>query len=250
MLSLYHNAIYEPLYNGLIFLIDILPWVSAGAAIILFTIIVKLILFPLSRASLKTQIKMKELEPEMNKIKEKNKDNTQAQSLALIQLYKEHNLNPFIGILLILIQIPIIIALYRIFLIGGLPDIHTEYLYSFINAPTNVDMNFFGTNIAEKSAVFAFLAALSQYFQVKFSIPAMQMPDGDKPSFKNDLARAMNIQMKYVLPVIVFFIAYSVNAAIAIYWITSNLFAIGQELFVRRKLMKESEVRLSEKKSV
>ena len=242
MASFFHTVFYEPLYNGLIFLIGALPWVDVGVAIILFTIVVKLILFPLSKASLKTQIKMKELEPEMNKIKEKHKD-SQTQSLALIQLYKDHHLNPFLGILLIVIQIPIIIALYRVFLVGGLPMIHTEHLYSFITAPTKVDMHFFGIDIAKKSAIFAFFAALSQYFQVKFSIPSMQMPDGDKQSFKNDLARAMNIQMKYVLPVIVFFIAYSVNAAIALYWITSNLFAIGQELFVRRKLMKESHDR-------
>lgn len=245
--SIYHTLFYDPLYNGLVFLLSVLPeWVDVGMAIIIFTVIVKLILFPLSKASIKNQIQMKELEPKVAEIKKRVK-NTQEQSMEILKLYKEYKLNPFSGIFLVLIQIPIIIALYRVFLVGGLPTIHTEILYPFIQAPLHaVDMHLFSIDISAKSMLLAFLAAVSQFFQVKYSIPEIKIDKTQPPSFKNDLARSMNVQMKYILPIIVFFIAYSVNAAIAIYWVTSNVFAIAQELFVRRKLVNASNNKLKE----
>ncbi len=237
--AIYHSAIYEPLYNGLVFLLSLFPmWMNVGIAIIIFTIIIKLILFPFSKMAIVTQIRMKLLEPKINGIKEKYKKDKQEQSIQMMKLYKEHKLNPFSSILLILIQIPIIIALYRIFLFGGLPDINLEILYNFVSAPKAVSMSFFGADMSEKSYVFAFLAGLSQFFQAKFAIPAMPKTDGSK-SIKNDLAKTMHLQMRYVLPVIIFFVSYHVTAAVALYWVTSNIFAIGQELVVRRKLEKD-----------
>ena len=241
MTYLYHTFFYNPLYNGLVFLIDVLPtWVDVGIVIVIFTVLVKLILFPLSKAALKSQIAMKELQPKIDQIKKEHKDPTQ-QSMATMKLYKEAGANPFSGILVLLIQIPIIIALYRIFLTGGLPHISADLLYSFVHVPEAVNMHFLGIDLAKKSLVLALLAAVSQFFQIRFSIPEIKKDanaDG-KASFGNDLTRMMSVQMKYVLPVVVFFASYGVNAAIAIYWTTSNLFAIGQELVVRRKLVKK-----------
>ena len=228
MSYLYHTFFYDPLYNGLIFLINTLPqWADFGVAIVVFTVIVKLILFPLSRKAVLSQMKMKELEPRINELKAKYKDPAE-QSMQTMKLYKESGINPFSSILLIFIQIPIILALYQIFYSGGLPKIDASLLYSFIHSPELVTMKLWFIDITKKSWELALLAAITQFFQIKYSMPVTKKDPNVAPSFGTDLAHAMSTQMKYVLPVIVFFASYSINAGIAIYWTTSYVFSIFQ----------------------
>ncbi|MEO8637930.1 MAG: YidC/Oxa1 family membrane protein insertase [Candidatus Taylorbacteria bacterium] len=251
MSYLYNTFVYEPLYNGLVFLLSILPhYANAGIAIIIFTILVKLILFPLSKASIKSQIKMKELQPKMDELKEKYKNNKQEQSVRIMNLYKDNKLNPFSGIFLLLIQFPIIIALYTIFAHGGLPSIRTEILYSFVPSVASVDMHFLGINLAEKSLILALIVAVSQYFQIKLTLPKPKKTTpslSGKNDMKADMMHSMQTQMQYVLPILIFVIAYPfppisnvfphLPAALVLYWVVSNLFMIGQEIFVRRRML-------------
>lgn len=240
MSQLFHIIFYQPLYNGLILLTAVLPWFDVGVIIILFTILIKFILFPLSKKATITQLEMKDLEPELKKIKEKYKDNSQEQAKKTMELYRSRKVNPFSSLFVVLLQLPIIFALYFVFLRGGLPQVDSSLLYSFIPQPDGVNMNFFGLiNIAEKSLVLAFLAGLSSFFQARFSAP---VPPTTKAgvSFRDDLARGMSMQMRYVLPVIVFFISYSISGVIALYWSTSNIFTIAQEFYFRRKYNKKS----------
>ena len=235
MSYLFNLFFYQPLYNGLIFLIGVLPWADIGIVVIVFTCVVKFILFPLSKKSVITQIKMKEIQPELDAIKEKYKENKQEQALKVMALYKERKINPFSGILLIFIQIPIIFALYFVFLKGGLPEIKTDLLYSFIKIPSQINISYLGfMDITQKSYLMAFLAAFTQFFQVKFAIPKTKKTNTKQNSFKDDLAKSMSIQMKYILPIIIFFISRGLPAVVALYWTTSNLFAIGQEFYLRR----------------
>ncbi len=111
---LYNLIIYIPLYNGLIGLIDIFPWMDAGVAIIAFTIIIRLILFPLSKKSIKTQIRMREIQPEIAAVQKKY-TNKQEQMLKTMELYKKHNIKPLGGTLVLFIQLPILIGLYYVF---------------------------------------------------------------------------------------------------------------------------------------
>ncbi len=237
MSYLYHTLIYVPLYNGLIFLMDILPRIDAGVAVLLFTIIVKLILFPLSYRSIKTQANMKRIEPELNAIKLKFEDK-QEQARQIMALYKAKGINPFSGFFLILIQLPIIFALYSIFLKSGLPSINIDILYPFVHVPDFVNMKFLGLlDISSKSIILSLCAAVTQFFQIKFSMPKpAAAPAGSPASFKDDLARSMSFQMRYIMPVVVFFISYSISAAVALYWSVSNLFMIAQEIYVRSRV--------------
>ncbi|PJE74536.1 MAG: hypothetical protein COV01_00685 [Candidatus Taylorbacteria bacterium CG10_big_fil_rev_8_21_14_0_10_41_48] len=238
MTYLYTNLIYNPLYNGFVFLSGALPFFDIGIVIILFTIIVKLILFPISKKAVRTQALMKLVEPELNSIKEKYKDDKQAQALKVMNFYKEKQINPFSSIFLLFIQIPIIFALYRIFY-NGFSPVHIDLLYSFIHAPETVSTIFLGfVDVTSKSWFMAAIAAISQFFQIKLSSPVLA-PRKDKPSFSDDFARNMQVQMKYVLPIMIFFISANIASALALYWITSNLFTIGQELVVRKQLVKE-----------
>ena len=106
-------------------------------------------------------------------------------------------------------------------------------------------MNFLGfIDVSKKSIMFAVLAGATQFFQIKYSLPPMKERTG-KASLKEDLARSFHIQMRYVMPIIVFSIAYAISAAVAIYWTTSNLFAIGQEIYVRKKIKNKYEEKLT-----
>lgn len=237
MKSAFDTFFYQPMYNALVFLVGVLPGESVGLAVIILTLAVKFILFPLAHKSTTTQARMRAIEPHIKKIKEKHKNDQQAQARATMELYKEHGVNPFSGCFLMLLQLPVIFALYFVFFKGLKFD--QNILYSFISLPDHMDMVFLGTDLAGKSAVFALLAAITQYFQIKFSMPAISVPqepiENTKPSFQDEFSRSMATQMRYVFPVLVFFISYSISSAVALYWIVSNLFSICHELFVKRK---------------
>jgi YidC/Oxa1 family membrane protein insertase len=243
MFSTAFNAVlYKPLYNLFIGFIGTFPWIDAGIVVILFTLLIKLILFPLSQKSVRSQIEMKKIQPEIDEIKLKYKDNKQEQALKTMALYKEKKINPFSGIFLTLIQLPILIALYMVFYKGGLTNINTEILYSFIQVPDEINKFFLGLfDITQKNTILAVVVSLGQYLQIKFTMPAVKKVDGAKKdsSFQGELAKSMNTQMKYVMPIFMFFIARSFASLVSLYLITSSVFAIGQELYMRKKLNKD-----------
>jgi len=238
----YNLVLYKPLYNAFIGLIGAFPWIDAGIVVILLTIIIKLILFPLSQKSVRSQIEMKKIQPEIDEIKIKYKDNKQEQALRTMNLYKDKGINPFSGIFLALIQLPILIALYMVFYKGGLTEIHSEILYPFIHVPDHINKLFLGFfDITQKNTILAVMVGLGQYYQIKLTMPTIKKEEGEKKdvSFQGELAKSMSMQMKYVMPVFMFFIARSFPSLISIYLITSSIFAIGQELYIRKKINKE-----------
>jgi YidC/Oxa1 family membrane protein insertase len=236
--SLFNTLIFQPFYNGLILLINLLPFLDAGVIVIIFTIIVKIILLPLSVKASKSALQMKSIEKDLNVIKEKYKDNKEEQTKQTIEYYKVNNINPFAGIFVLLIQLPIIIGLYRVFLTSGLPKINNLLLYHFVTAPADGSINMVFlhlTNIAQKSLWLALIAGATTYFQI--SLSAGSQPNTGKGT-QNDIARAMTTQMKYFFPILVVFISYSISGALALYWITSNVFSIAQEMWIKKKYHK------------
>ena len=236
---IWHTFFFDPVYNGLVFFIDVIPGGDVGLAIIATVVVVKTILLPLSIKAAKTQRVMREIEPKLKEIRETLKDKRQEQGEAMLKLYKEAGISPFASILLIFLQIPIIIALYFSVYSGGgiaLPAINTAILYSFVWIPEIVNMNFLGIlDITGKSIVLAFLAGVTQFYQVKLAMPALAPRDPDAaPNFKEDFGRNMQLQMRYVMPVIIFFVAYYISAAIALYFFVSNLVAILQEIYIKK----------------
>lgn len=241
MLSIFHTYLYQPLYNAFILLMGLLPWFDAGVIVVFFTIIVKLIIFPLSQKAVWAQMELKAIEPELSRIREKYKDDKQEQTKKTFDLYKEKKINPLISIVVVFIQLPIIFALYFVFLRAGLPVLNTDLLYSFVPHPTNINMNFLGLiNITDKSYILALLSGISSFYQIRFSVPPYKANPESTKSFKDDLAKSMNTQMRYVFPIIVLFISYSISGVVALYWATSNVFTLGQEFFIRRKYKQEN----------
>ena len=241
--TLFNALIYNPFYNGFVFLIKVIPGGDAGIAVVLLTFFVKLALFPTSIKSIKTQIKMRNIEPAINEIKEKYKDDKAVQATHIMNLYKKEEINPFSSFLMLFIQIPVIFGLYFVFVRGGLPNIHADILYSFNALPENVNMLFLGfLDISKKSLILALLAGATQFIQARLLTPPPQQKKEGASSIREDLARSMSLQMKYVFPVIITVIASRFPAAVALYWVSSNVFSIAQELYVRKKIKKEALV--------
>jgi YidC/Oxa1 family membrane protein insertase len=199
---------------------------------------VKLVLYPIAKKSIVTQATMKEKEKELASIKENYKDK-QEQAVKVMEFYKKNNINPFSSILTILIQIPIIYSLYYIFFRSGLPTIDTSILYSFVKAPAMVSMNFLGLiDVSQKSIVLALLAAVTSFLQMHWSSASTSKPASAQSSgvAKEDFGAMMNKQMKYTMPLIVFFISWKISAIVALYWLVSNLVGIAQDAYIRKQI--------------
>jgi YidC/Oxa1 family membrane protein insertase len=248
MSYIFNTYLYIPLYNAFIGFIGAFPWIDAGIVVILFTILIKLILFPLSQKSVRSQIEMKKIQPEIDALKLKYKDNKQEQALKTMALYKEKGVSHFSGIFLALIQLPILIALYMVFYNNSLGQVNTSLLYSFIDAPEHINTVFLGLfDITLKSTFLAVVVAIGQYLQIKYTMPAApKVKPGEEAkrdtSFQGELARNMSLQMKYVMPVLMFFIAVNFQSVVSLYLITSSVFAIGQELYMRKKIELEDKL--------
>jgi len=211
---------------------------DVGVAIIILTALVKILLFPISLKAARQQQLLKRIEEPLREIREKFKDNKEEQGRKMLELYKEHGVNPFTGIGLMFIQLPIIIGLYLVFARGGLPALHPEFVYSWVTLPEpeNIRMLFLGLiDMAAKSLPLALLAGVSQFIQAQLALPNPG-PRKENATFQEDFARSMQLNMRYFLPIMITWFAYVFNAAVALYWITSNIFAIGQEILVKRQL--------------
>ena len=207
-------------------------------SIVLLTILVKLVLFPLAQKSIRSQFEMKVIEPELKKIKESDLSKEE-QAKKTFELYKEKNINPFSGCLPLLIQFPIIIALYSVFIKGiGNPD---AVIYSFINLPDNINNTLFGfQDLTQRSIFLALLAGVSQFLQAsvvqKFNPKKVDTKNTEPKNFQESLSTSMSFQMRYIFPVFVTIIAFSINSAVSLYWVISNVFTVVQEYVIRKKL--------------
>ncbi len=231
MSFIYHTFFFDPLYNLMVLLLSHLTWLDAGVVVIILTVLVRLIMFPLSRKAVVTQMRMNEVAPELEEIKAKFKDKPEEQAKQTLALYQKYKINPFAGVLVIIIQIPLIFALYRIFL--HFTEVRTDILYSFVTAPQSINTHFIGLiDISQSSIILALLAALSTFLQLYLS-PVNKKAD---PKAKtSDFAQVMQTQMKYFFPVMVFFISYKISAVIALYWLTTNLFSVAQEIVIKKR---------------
>lgn len=238
--SFFHAVFYDPIYNALVALVSIVPGSDVGIAVILVTVVIRLILLPFSLSAARTQRAMKILEPKIKELKEKHKGNKEKEALETLALYREARVNPFSSILTVFIQIPVLLALYFVFYYEPFPAINALRLYSFTPTPDTISLEFLGLiSVAGKSIILAFLAGVTQYFQAHLALSGTMKPS-DTKSIQNDFQRVMGMQLKYVFPFIIAVISYTTSGAIALYFITTNLAGALQEIHVRRVLAAET----------
>lgn len=230
--------LYQPLYNLLILITAFLPGHSVGWAIVLLTIIVRLILLPSSLKAAHLQVKNLEIQPKINKIRAEIKDQHE-QSKALMSLYKEEGFSPFGSCLPLIIQLVILFALFRVFT-NGLSGSGYSALYPFVKQPEFLGLNFFGFDLTRPNALL--LPAIAAVLQIVLSF--LMMPRKKKGEEKteaksNDPMAMMNKQMLFLPAIMTFFFGRTMPAALIVYWITTTVFGIFQQLYVNKKIRNE-----------
>jgi len=247
MSHIFQTVFYQPILNLLIFLYNTISFHDLGLAIIFLTIVIKAVLWPLSQKSIKAQKSLQDLQPKINALKKEYKDDKQKQGQAMIQLYKEHKINPFSSCLPLLIQLPFLIAVFQVFR-DGLNN-KLNLVYPFIERPEEINAMAFGfLDLSKPNIYLAILAGLAQFWQAKMMITkkAAIKTEGSKDE---DMAAIMNKQMLYFMPALTVFIGWTLPGGLTMYWFIVTLLTAVQQLIVFKRHNQE-QAQIVEKKVI
>jgi len=230
--ALFHEVLIRPLFNILIFFHNIIPGADIGFAIIAPTTAINGVFWPLTHKSLKSQKALQKLQPKIKKLREKYEDDKEKMAQEMMDLYAEEQVSPLSSCLPMLVQLPVLFALYRVLATelqgtGNLPE-----LYTFIAQPETIDLMFLGVvNLAEKSIPLALLAGLFQFFQAKMMVTTRVPKEVETSEGAQDegMMASMNKSMVYFMPVVTVVIGASFPGGLTLYWVAVNLFSIFQQ---------------------
>ena len=256
--TLWNQILVWPITNLLVVFYKFSEWLhlpgALGWAIIMLTVVIRLILYPLMKAQLTSAKKMSDLKPHLDELATKHKDNKQALQQAQLALYKERGINPAAGCLPTVIQFPILIALYNVFYqVLGTGDVTkfvssiNQVLYSPALHLQTLDVTFFGLNLAMKPSewqkygwwllLIPVVTALLQWFQSKLMMqatPTTAVTTTTTGEKKTDDMAAMQKQMMMFMPIMFGFFALQLPIGLALYWNVFGLFGIMQQLEVNK----------------
>ena len=273
-MNIFDVLIFRPIFNLLVGLYGIIPGHDFGVAIILFTILIRFAMWPLVRKQLHQTKVMRKIQPEIKELRKKYKGDRQKESMALMELYKRHGVNPFSSIGLLLVQLPVFIGLFGALrsLINN-PEVITERTYTFlhnlpfldgvIDDPSTFETGFLNivdtTQYAYRDGelvlgalIIAILAGVFQYFQTKQLQPKddkehksvrqimRESKDGKEPDM-SELNAATARRMGLFMPLLIFVIAANSPAGLALYFATGAMVGYTQQRFVLSKDVKEME---------
>lgn len=242
-MEIFNIILYDPLFNLLIGLYGILPFADIGFAIIALTILIKVVLWPLTRVSLKSQKALQDLQPKINEIKKKHKGNKEQLAKEMMELYTKEKVNPLSSCLPTIVQLPILFALYRV-LINGLRPESLSSLYAFVPNPGDINVIFIGlVDLSEASIPLAILAGILQFFQTRMMIsrrPPKNLRDKEGAKDENMMA-SMNKSMMTFMPIITVVIGSTLPGGLTLYWVALNAISIIQQLIVFRKKKEKGE---------
>ncbi len=233
--DLFQIFLYQPLFNLLIFLYNIVPGHDMGVAIIILTLMVRVLLYPLSRKSLESQKALQDLQPKMEELKKKYAQDKERLSKEMIRLYSENKVNPFSSCLPVLIQLPFFIAVFQVFR-TGLTNGSFDLLYPFITHPGVLNPVTLGImDLAKAQPILAVLAGGAQYFQNKMLLVKKQPQV--KGSKDESTMAIMNKQMSIMMPALTVFIGFTLPGGLTLYWLVTTLL-----MFIQQKwLMKDQD---------
>ena len=228
LINIFHTLLYQPLFNALILLYQFIPGQDFGIAIIVLTILIKIIFYPLTTQAIKSQKILNELQPKIRELQQKFKEDKEKQAKEIIAFYQKEKINPFSGCLPILIQLPILLALFQVFKEGFGPE-QMIHLYNFVPHPETVNLIFFGIiNLGNSNIIIAVLTGIAQFFQSRALLPKIKKVKKEIDQM-SQISAIMQKQMLYFLPFFTFFVLLTLPSAMGIYWLTTSLFSIGQQ---------------------
>ncbi len=229
--NFFYVVFYQPLFNLLIFLYNNIG--DLGLSVILITLIVKGILYPVSAKATKSQNELKKIQPKVKELQEKYKDDKEKQAEKVLELYNKENISPFSGIIPLFIQFPIIISLFQIFR-RGLGAGELVNLYDFIQFPETINYMFLGMmDLSEPSIILAVIAGIGQFIQVQITMGSVDN-ENSKNNKKGGFGEIMKSQMKFMLPLVTVFILSSLPSVVGIYWIITVVFSIFQHYLIKK----------------
>ncbi|MBI5134872.1 membrane protein insertase YidC [Candidatus Uhrbacteria bacterium] len=239
MKNFFNAILYQPLFNLLIALTNFAGG-NIGWGIVLITIGIRALLYPLTQQSLLAQRSMQKLQPAIAALKEKHKGDKERFSRELMTLYQHHKVNPFSSCLTVLVQLPILWALYQV-LNEGIANQGTSsaLLYSFVSAPTQISSWFLGVDLSKPSIIIAAIAGVFQYLQAR-TLP--KPPIGTQPSDgakDEQMMSIMNKQMMYVFPIVTVIIGMRISSGLTLYWALSTALLYLQQIAVLKKQTSE-----------
>jgi len=239
MKHLFTILFYQPVLNLLVWFYNILPGHDMGIVIIALTILVKLILWPLSQKSLKSQQAINRLQPKIKEIQNKYKNDKEKQGQALMDLYRQEKVNPASSCLPLLIQLPLLWAVFMVFR-DGLSNQSLSLVYPFISRPELLKTTFFGIiDLAKPNEILAVATGLVQFFQSKISAH-YTMPANTGNGRADNLTAMMSKQMIFMMPIMTVIICWTLPSGLAMYWLFSSLFTIFQQLYWFKKTPKSN----------
>ncbi len=271
---MFNSLIVQPIFNILVLIYSVVPYADFGIALIIFTVLVRFLMYPLVKKQLHQSRAMQKMQPELKRIQAEYKDDRQAQGVAMMELYKKHNISPWRSIVILIIQIPIFLALFTVIQIfaqhrdqigqwtygflKGLPAIH-----SLIQSPNNFNHTAFGFIDLTKTSVtagqiywplmiIAVIGAVTQYFMSRQIMPKtaatkrtfrqiMEDAASGKQQNQSDVNQVVSSNMMKFMPIMMFFIMISLPGALALYYVISNLVAVGQQWYILREDEEEME---------
>ncbi len=253
MTSIFQTLILQPILNLLIWLYNVIPGNDIGLAVIALTIIVKLVLYPFTAAQIRQQRELQSIQPKIDEIRARLKDDKDAQAKELMELYKREKVNPAASCLPLLVQLPIFIGLFQA-LQDGLASKGLNLLYPFVANPGTVNQMFFGVlDLSKPSYALAILAGLVQFVQSyqMFNKNGLTTPPpaevAGSPAAKDEsMATIMNKQMMYIMPAMTILIGFSLPGGLSLYWLVMSLLTVGQQaLFLRKPQPPKPQAQLS-----
>lgn len=233
---MFDALLVQPIYNAFIFLTGVMPGGDAGLAIIAITVLMRAVLYPVFTSQIRSQMGMAAMQPELDAIKERYKDDREKQAREQIALFKKHKINPLATILVLIIQLVVMFALYFALFHEELPAVDAGFLYSFVPAPAQVSTSFLGVLdlLASHNAILAALVALSQFAAIKLTLGRTPVPKNLPP----ERAQAHRMQrglMLYFMPGLIGVFSFFFPGAVGLYFLASNVLSIGQEWLIKHK---------------
>jgi YidC/Oxa1 family membrane protein insertase len=212
--SIFNIIFYKPLFQALLWLSNNLPGNDIGIAIIVLTCAIRLLIYPLNTKSIQSQRALQKLQPKIQEIQSKFKDDKEKQGRAMMDLYRQEKINPLAGCLPMLIQLPILMALFLVF---------KDFTKTLDTSPMFLGL----INLTEPSKILAVLAGVTQFIQVK-----MISPKNNPNKDKSDFSQIMQKEMLYLFPLVTVVFLWKLPSAIGVYWLTTNLFSIVQQYLI------------------
>ncbi len=258
--TLFNTIFFQPILNLLVWLYVTVPGQDVGIAIILLTVVVKIILYPLTHLQIKQQRGMQALQPKIEEIRKRLKDDKEKQAAELMELYKKEKVNPASSCLPLLVQLPVFLALFHALQVG-LQSQGLNMLYPFVPNPQSINAMFLGVfDLAQPpslenpfTAVLVVLAGLVQCWQTRQILkpPAATVsappPEVAKTEGAKDesMTAIMNKQMAFMMPIMTVVIGFTLPAGLTLYWLTMSLLTVAQQALVLKKMPPKIEPQLT-----